>query len=198
MSLPTKISRRYIRALSEVDEFKERAEGKLYVEVVELAYEYFEEVGAGQEAFVFSVGPQRVLKVSDDERNLRGEYVIFRDPKYQEVTPQAYDHGENWTWVTVEKVESLMSWNEVWDYFPGMVDEKVDLKAMFMRAPEHIQDGDPPEWLNYLPPEEKEFFYSVADLFDDLALKAQDIHPQNMGVDHKGRVVLLDILTTPP
>ena len=186
-----------------LEAFKQKTEGEPHWEVRRLAKEVFPLLGIGSEAAVYEVSSDKVLKVSDDPKNLRAEFFTFSNPKYDQVTPDAYDHHDKWGWIVVERVKPFKSgdWDSLLQHFPSFVefkekkgeDPSVDMVWTFNDL---SVGGKQAEWVYGLQEKEKNFFLKIKSLHEDLNLDVADIRPANFGIDNKGNVVLLDILTS--
>lgn len=202
MKLYQKVARRYIEA-SKLERFKEEAKWASYsYKLNNLAESMLgPPIGEGSEAKVYDAGSDKILKISSSAKNLRAEYVIFVDPQYQQVTPEAYDHGENWKWIVVEKVEPLGrdNWPELAKHLPHLK-EKMEKRGKgftyggLWSVLLDIGKGNL-SWLKDLPQDEKTFVLQVIDLHEKLGLQSQDIRPENIGIDKDGNLVLIDIYT---
>lgn len=204
----------YFYSSQRFDEFKSLArQADRYGEVRKAAIRRFDEIGKGYEARVYDIHSDAVLKISDDPKNLRAEYVIFKDSRFIEVTPTVYEHGENWRWMTVEKVDAdaVSSWLDVMRYFPSIRDASrqdrpsvgdedwgADPISIFVHtldnhlnwALEGTFEGNA---LTYLTDEEEEWITSVAEIYRTLGLDHFDIKPENLAEDGRDRLVLIDV-----
>jgi hypothetical protein len=185
------------------EEFKEdyKEKGQLKTD----PHDYFTEIGDGIEANVYQVGQDRVLKVYDKPGSGRAEYVIFIDPQYQDVTPNAFDHAEDFTWIVVEKVDPITDdwedWSSIKPYLPDLYRVIMeDRDATFFERKRTINDiikrSDDSSFGEFydISRKEQSWLRSIKKLYDDLGQKDRyDIKPDNLGEDSKGRLVLLDI-----
>jgi hypothetical protein len=170
-------------------------------DVSAIAQDIFNRIGRGGESAVFKVSSDKVLKISN-KRSIRGEYIAFADPSYKNVTPDVYEYDEEWVWMVVEKVEPITSWENLKMAFPGLnslvqkgvVDSFFELA--FQDICRRLQSSREDDWFDRLPKREQSFFQSLADLHDDLGLDCIDMSLDNFGIDSKGNVVLIDILTS--
>lgn len=89
-----------------VDRLVEATSGMSLADTKHYIHTHYERIGSGDEADVYALNEDIVVKVSNRE-NLRGEYVIFADPQYDLVTPEVYGHDPDWHWIAVERVDSL-------------------------------------------------------------------------------------------
>lgn len=198
------LHRRHARQPEKMAEFRERTRGieKAY-QVQKVAKEMFPLIGKGKEASVYKISEDRVLKVSGYETNLRGEYIAFIDPEYAEITPDAYDHDDNWTWITIEKVEPLGegNWKPVFDYLPRLQRscENHDTYPGYQlpRIIRLFMENDGlPTGMDDASRQEKRFFVQAANLMEDLGVSPDgvvDIRPENLGFDQEGNLVIIDL-----
>lgn len=100
----------------------EHREGDFLTGTTSAASDVFDFIGRGGEAFVYEINDDKVLKVSKYGENLRGEYVIFSDPQFHDITPDVYGHADDWMWMIVEQVNPLSphSWERLYDHFPTL------------------------------------------------------------------------------
>lgn len=205
------IVKRYLRRKTSegltLEEFKERTrEMDNYDEIGRLANDHFEIIGSGQEATVYDVGPDRVMKISWRPGNLESEYRIFSDPSYQLVTPEAYDRHPQFEWIILEKVWPLERWGDVWVYFPEFSDrfrseeekmfgegEGLTRREAFLEILDDFERWKYNPFFTGLPSDVKEWFEQVVELFDALHADPRDVRPANLGVDQDRNLVLLDI-----
>jgi hypothetical protein len=163
-------------------------------------------IGRGTEAEVYGLNAQTAVKKTHPV-NARGEYVIFADPQYEDITPEVRGHHPDWYWIAVERVEPFEpgAWERVFEYLPSFERVYGDTPSYFMLAetfqnalleandqltPEDIRsqwdrvDSDERRWMN-----------KVVDIFNDLGMRIGDIRPSNLGVDQDGNLVVVDIRT---
>lgn len=170
-------------------------------EAKEEAADYFPEIGSGQEASVYRINPDWVLKISTPV-NIRGEYIIFADPKYERVTPDVHHAHPDWIWMVVENVDLLGGPGKIGRHFPSL---KREADEEGKRVSEMMSDllvarynGYRPFSYSGLSDEAKEWFDLIADMIQDLGLgedAALDIYWENLGFDQSGNLVVTDIYT---
>lgn len=108
-----KVARRAI-----VDRLVEATSDLTFSETKQYLDTHYERIGSGDEADVYALNEDIVVKISNRE-NLRGEYVIFADPQYDLVTPEVYGHHPDWYWIAVEKVDPLPASQPPSDFIDG-------------------------------------------------------------------------------
>jgi hypothetical protein len=193
------------RELSEKKDDMSMARYKAKTE--DIAIRHFKEIGRGMEASVWELTNNAVLKIYEMEKVARGEYVIFIDPQYQLVTPEAYEHAEDWKWTVIERVEPLQrgDWSTVFDDLPNVerwmhmakADERYpsDKNTLFQDLINDFSElRDLFEDVKFNN-KEVEWMRQVKQIHDDLGLRkgVSDLYPSNMGVDSDGHLVILDI-----
>lgn len=206
---PEHIAGRWIQSgRSDLQTFKQKARRvEYFADLRGLAEDMFERIGQGRESKVYEVDGETVIKLSDHPVNLRAEYVIFADPDFRDVTPDVYDHGEDWRWIAVEKVEPA-SLSQARDAFDDLIDlynehERPHSNANILQdAIEYVaQSMDPdvvppykqPEWYDEIPSDERQKVESILDLYKTLGLPVYDLKANNFGIDTDGNLVLVDI-----
>jgi hypothetical protein len=151
-------------------------------------------LGSGVESKVYEADSDTVIKISQSSKNLRGEYVVFADPQFSYVTPDAIDHHEAWKWIQVEKVNTIGegNWQELFSRLPEtrhiLSQSSSDIARGFEQAVRKM-----PEWVDDLPEKERAFFKNIHDLHDALDVRAIDVNPGNIGIDSENNLVLFDI-----
>jgi hypothetical protein len=189
--------------MTPLEMFKEQTEATSDVPtIIDQAEKYLDFIEQGAEAHVYEYGGS-VVKISEDTGNLRGEYIVFLDPDYEDITPDVYSHHPDWKWIEVERVEVLDDWDPFYRRTPEFF-EHADSNDRFYTLIDldegilpNLQRGNPPEWWNDIPSDEREFWNSIVDMHDSLGLTVHDILPQNFGYDRRGNLVMIDIYTKP-
>jgi hypothetical protein len=165
------------------------------------------QIGSGGESTVFdlakySLGIEKVLKIFYKEEVARGEYVIFADPKYQDVTPRAFDHDEEWRWITVEKLQPLEGWRTFYEQFESLYNHIFKPEVGYVpsnpgyelsKIIEREEEWSDKEYEDLFSKEAIEWMNQIRNLHEDLGLEVKDLAPRNMGLDRRGNIVLLDI-----
>lgn len=210
---PTSIARSYVhrrraRSSSEnVQEFKDRAaEEDDFDGVKAVADELLPSIDWGFESSVYWGSEDTVIKISKSAVNLRAEYVTFINPEFSHVTPEAYDHGEEWRWIEVEKVDEVFP-TDLFDYLEDSLREWLNFKShaesewdvsidiMIGSVAESVASGDPPHWFHRISRRERRFFQGVGKLHKKLGLKPDDLRIANLGFDRDDNLVIIDIYT---
>lgn len=189
------------KASDPIEEFEQRIliEADSFGDKQKIAKEMFDLIADGWESFVFAVDQDRILKLSQFRRNLRAEYVIFSDPQFKHITPDAYDHGMGFQWITVERVDVFERWYELHKTFPELIDWLDGLPfagstgRVLGEVMERVQENDPPSSFFDLPDRDREWVRQVTEIFDVLGLVPGDMKPENLGIKDDGHVVLIDI-----
>jgi hypothetical protein len=182
-----------------------KAEGKMdkstLGKMINAARDYFDVIGDGAEAVVFDVGSDKVLKIYRwHTEAARGEYVIFADPQFKDVTPDVHAHGDDWGWIVVEKVDVLKNWKKIERHFPELWEKALDLQV-HERQHTNIHSAFSALIKNFDLYEstieskrEREWAQEVKRLHDVLGVEGRfDIKPANLGTDSRGNIVLIDL-----
>jgi hypothetical protein len=164
-------------------------------------------IGEGSEAKVYELNNRTVIKVADSEKT-RGEYVIFADPQYRDVTPNVRGHHPKWYWIAVERVDPLEhgDWDRIFDHLSSFYDVYRDYDELKHPAAIFDQvlldlDGQASFSIFDVWPqvreEEREWFHQVVEMYHDLGLNVRDVRPENLGVTDGGDLVIVDIRVEP-
>jgi hypothetical protein len=165
----------------------------------------FNRIGKGAESYVYEISDDTVVKVSNP-KNMRGEYVIFADPKFESVTPGVKGHHPKWYWIAVERVEEITSWKQVFENLPsfeevfgGRESSVFDLAEAFqdvlLELDGQLTTRDIRDKWDQLSEDDRRWFQQIAELHKTLDVEIVDIGPGNLGVtrDWPPDLVLIDI-----
>jgi hypothetical protein len=147
-------------------------------QMMDKAEEIYKDVGFGVEAKVFRLAFDAVLKISSP-KNIRGEYVVFSDPTFKDITPNVYGVGENHKWMIVEKVDVLQSKHDVKEYFPTIYEtfERREIEQALDAMSEGKED-----FIESLWRKEKRFLTDLQKLYESLGSKRiLDLYHENLG-----------------
>lgn len=185
-----KVARKYMKRTTKekMEEFKRRADGDLDKQM-EVADELFKKIGSGRESHVYEIDSEKVLQISNPKTNKK-EYHIFSDPQFDDLTPDVFDRGSEWGWITMEKAELIEPRNPTYNRMKEIAEQYVG------RVPDpigslvaSISAGEPPEGYDGNP-----FFDGLAEIYKKIGKKPRDMIAENFGfIDDQ--LVLIDIAT---
>jgi hypothetical protein len=164
-------------------------------------------IGEGHESAVYAYDRETVIKISPSPHNLRGEYIIFSDPTYRDMTPEVYDHGPDWQWMAVERVQPLdeeSGWDRIFkEFLPGAArafgfdrtDRVMALRKLLKDLQLKVNHTHRQlKIFENLPPDEREWIEGIIEMYNALGLPVADIDADNLGIT-RGHLVVIDINT---
>jgi hypothetical protein len=167
-------------------------------------------LGRGAYRAAFSIGDDLVIKVINDagigaEEMNKADYRLGTDSEIGQIAPRAYVHGDNFSWVVLERVAEITEERKIIRFF----------KSSFALNPESLTESQVWTYFNLL----RDAFYEknkrdfdtptvdklsleltkTSPLFRNFkrAIKKYNIvryelRPDNFGIGSDGRLVLLD------
>lgn len=186
-------ARLYLKKASEegslMEEFKQRADGKSFERQIDVADELFQKIGSGIESHVYRINSEKVLQISSKENN-KIEFMVFSDTQFDEVTPDAFKHGSNWGWITMENAELISPRNPTYNRVKGIAESYVG------RSPDPIGDLVASIWAGEAPEsyDGNDFFDGLAKVYKKIGKRPRDMIAENFGF-LDGRLKLIDIAT---
>jgi len=168
-------------------------------------------LGRGAYRAAFSIGDDLVIKVINDagggaaEMN-KADYRLGTDSEIGQITPRAYVHGDNFSWVVLERVAEIteereiirffksslilnpesLTESQVWTYFNLLRD------AFFYEKNKRDFDSPTVDKLNLELTKTSPLFRNFKRAIKKYNIALYELRPDNFGIGSDGRLVLLD------
>jgi len=168
-------------------------------------------LGRGAYRAAFSIGDDLVIKVINDagggaaEMN-KADYRLGTDSEIGQITPRAYVHGDNFSWVVLERVAEIteereiirffksslilnpesLTESQVWTYFNLL------RNAFFYEKNKRDFDSPTVDKLNLELTKTSPLFRNFKRAIKKYNIALYELRPDNFGIGSDGRLVLLD------